>query len=98
MANPSRRQRSRRRRESHVVAVEDPEVHEQPRATAAPGAGVDLQKAVSTLPTGARRVFVLHDVEGFSHLEISEMIGIAVGTSKAHLHRARKLLRKALQR
>ena len=92
------RQRSRRRRESKIVAVEDPEVHDMPRPPGRPGAGVDLANAISTLPPGAKRVFLLHDVEGFSHVEISEMRGIAVGTSKAHLHRARKLLRKALER
>lgn len=95
------RQRSRRRRQSRIVAVEDPEVHEMrelPGSTSLPGTGVDLQKAVGGLPQGARRVFLLHDVEGFSHPEIAAMIGIAVGTSKAHLHRARKLLRKALEK
>lgn len=91
------RQRSRRRRQSRIVAVEDPEVHETVRPVVAPTAGMDLEKLVSGLPPGARRVFVLHDVEGFSHVEISDMTGIAVGTSKAHLHRARKLLRKGLR-
>jgi RNA polymerase sigma-70 factor (ECF subfamily) len=45
---------------------------------------------------GARTVFVLHDVEGYRHREIADLTGLAVGTSKAQLHRARKLLRKAL--
>jgi RNA polymerase sigma-70 factor (ECF subfamily) len=57
---------------------------------------VDLEKAIASLPKGARQVFVLHDVEGYKHHEIAEMVGCAVGTSKAHLHRARKLLREAL--
>lgn len=92
------RQRSRRRREARIVAVEDPESHERESAPQAPeGAGMDLDKAVATLPPGARRVFLLHDVEGFNHSEVAEMMGIAVGTSKAHLHRARKLLRKVLE-
>lgn len=91
-------QRSRRRRESRIVAVEDPTVHETPRPLGPVGEGVDLEKAIAELPEGARRVFVLHDVEGHSHPEIAEMVGVAVGTSKAHLHRARKLLRKALKR
>ncbi len=92
------RQRSRRRREARIVAVEDPQVHEVPRRSERSGAELDLPKLVGELPEGARRVFLLHDVEGFSHVEISEMTGIAVGTSKAHLHRARKLLRKKLER
>ena len=92
------RQRSRRRREARIVAVEDPESHERENQPQAPeGAGVDLEKAVATLPPGAQRVFLLHDVEGFNHSEVAEMMGIAVGTSKAHLHRARKLLRKVLE-
>ncbi len=59
--------------------------------------GLDLERAIARLPQGARAVFVLHDVEGYLHREISEMTGMAVGTSKAHLHRARGLLREALE-
>jgi len=57
---------------------------------------VDLERAIARLPERARTVFVLHDVEGFRHREIAEMAGMAVGTSKAQLSRARRLLRKAL--
>ena len=57
---------------------------------------LDLEKAVSTLPKQARAVFVLHDVEGWKHEEIAEFMGIAVGTCKAQLARARKLLREVL--
>ncbi|MEN8162892.1 MAG: sigma-70 family RNA polymerase sigma factor [Acidobacteriota bacterium] len=59
--------------------------------------GLDLERAIAGLPGGARAVFVLHDVEGYRHREISEMTGMAVGTSKAHLHRARRLLREVLR-
>lgn len=58
----------------------------------------DLAGAVAALPEGARTVFVLHDIEGYQHEEIARMSGIAEGTSKAQLHRARRLLREALQR
>ncbi len=58
---------------------------------------LDLERAIARLPQGARAVFVLHDVEGYLHREISEMTGMAIGTSKAHLHRARGLLREALK-
>jgi RNA polymerase sigma-70 factor (ECF subfamily) len=44
----------------------------------------------------ARLVFLLHDLEGWKHSEIAEQAGLAVGTTKAHLHRARQLLRKEL--
>jgi RNA polymerase sigma-70 factor (ECF subfamily) len=59
---------------------------------------MDLQQAITALPPGARRVFVLHDVEGFQHNEIAQMTGLAEGTLRAQLHRARKLLMEALNR
>jgi RNA polymerase sigma-70 factor, ECF subfamily len=59
---------------------------------------LDLQQAVAALPPGARRVFVLHDIEGYQHNEIAQMTGLAEGTLRAQLHRARKLLMEALER
>ncbi len=87
-----------RRRELRVLAVEDPAVLERGGREATPGLGVDLERAVAALPAGARAVFVLHDVEGYQHREIAELTGIAVGTSKAQLFRARRLLRGMLER
>lgn len=55
--------------------------------------GRDLERAVATLPPRARAVLVLHDVEGWKHEEIAGELGMAVGSSKAQLHRARGLLR-----
>jgi RNA polymerase sigma-70 factor (ECF subfamily) len=63
-----------------------------------PGDRMDLEAAIATLPPGARRVFVLHDVEGYTHEEIARQLGITAGGSKAQLHRARMLLREALNR
>ena len=63
-----------------------------------PGLAMDLEAAIGMLPPGARRVFVLHDVEGYKHEEIAEQLSITAGGSKAQLHRARLLLRKALER
>lgn len=60
------------------------------------GERIDLERAIARLPAGARRVFVLHDVEGYKHEELAGMLGITAGGSKAQLHRARLLLRKAL--
>ena len=57
----------------------------------------DLSEAVQRLPHGARNVFVLHAVYGYSHDETGDMLGIASGTSKAQLHRARRLLADQLQ-
>ena len=68
------------------------------RPAFSPGGDVDLEHAIATLSPQARLVFLLHDVEGWKHGEISERTGLAVGTSKAHLHRARRLLREELSR
>ncbi len=57
----------------------------------------DLSDAVDTLPERARHVFVLYAVYGYSHEEAGNMLGIATGTSKAQLHRARRLLAQQLQ-
>jgi RNA polymerase sigma-70 factor, ECF subfamily len=57
---------------------------------------VDFEAAIEQLPPGAREIFVLHDVEGYKHREIAEMLAITTGTSKRQLHRARMLLRRHL--
>jgi RNA polymerase sigma-70 factor, ECF subfamily len=69
----------------------------RPRAECPPGVKMDLERAVAALPDGARTVFVLYDVEGYKHREIADRLGVAEGTVKAQLHRARKMLREALQ-
>lgn len=63
-----------------------------------PDLAMDFETAIAKLPPGAKKIFVLHDVEGFKHEEIAESLGIAAGTSKAQLHRARMLLRRHLTR
>lgn len=63
-----------------------------------PGDLLDLETAMKRLPPGAKRVFVLHDVEGYKHEEIAEMLGVTTGATKAQLHRARLLLREAMSR
>ena len=69
-----------------------------PSRPLAPGDRMDLEAAIAKLPPGARRVFTLHDVEGYKHEEIAEMLGVTSGATKAQLHRARLLLREALNR
>lgn len=59
---------------------------------------MDLDRALAELPDGCRAVFVLHDVEGFEHREIGALLGIAEGTSKSQLHKARLRLRQLLAR
>lgn len=58
---------------------------------------LDLERAIDTLPTGARTVFVLHDVEGLEHHDVAELLGISEGTSKSQLHKARMRLRRCLR-
>jgi RNA polymerase sigma-70 factor (ECF subfamily) len=57
---------------------------------------MDLESALALLPQGARTVFVLHDMEGYSHDEIAQMTGIAAGTARAQLWRARRALIKVM--
>jgi RNA polymerase sigma-70 factor (ECF subfamily) len=54
---------------------------------------IDLERAIEALPPGARDVMVLHGIYGYSHEEAAGMLGVAVGTCKAQLHRARHLMR-----
>jgi RNA polymerase sigma-70 factor (ECF subfamily) len=67
-------------------------------ASVSPDVALDLEAAIATLPRGARTVFVLHDVEGYTHEEIGTMLGVTPGGCKAQLHRARMLLRERLTR
>ena len=105
--------RTERRRRARVVLADDQggaeqEADEGERRDAPRSTGVtlpvdtesriDLERAIAKLPPGARTVFVLHDIEGYRHEEISRMTGSAEGTLRAQLHRARKLLMEALSR
>ena len=105
--------RTERRRRARVVLAEDEEPtsddsdesdrRDAPRSTGITvpvdtESRIDLERAIGKLPPGARTVFVLHDIEGYRHEEISRMTGSAEGTSRAQLHRARKLLMEALSR
>jgi RNA polymerase sigma-70 factor (ECF subfamily) len=62
------------------------------------GQRMDLEQAIARLPERARSVLILFDIEGYSHAEIANITGMAVGSSKAQLHRARKLVRKELEK
>jgi len=90
------------RRERRVMPAEDPDAvvgaqHAAPLPGSA-GLSIDLERAIAELPDGAREVFVLYDIEGYGHGEIAQLVGIAEGTSKAQLFRARRLLREKLER
>ena len=89
------RMRKSRREQDRIRAVT--EVSQVPETIGDSGGLRDLEQAIDELPSGARHVFVLHAVYGYSHDETGGMLGIAAGTSKAQLHRARRLLAQQLK-
>ncbi len=89
------RMRKSKREQDRIAAVSD--VVPVTIDTGDSGEMRDLSEAVDRLPEGARNVFVLHAVYGYSHDETGDMLGIAAGTSKAQLHRAKRLLAQQLK-
>jgi RNA polymerase sigma-70 factor (ECF subfamily) len=86
------------RRDALRFTDDDADAAPAPRAEAdAVDARLDLDAALAELPAGARAVFVLHDLEGYSHEEIARMTGIAAGTARAQLWRARRQLMRRLE-
>ncbi|PYP94726.1 MAG: RNA polymerase subunit sigma-70 [Gemmatimonadetes bacterium] len=86
------------RRERRVTLAEDPDTVVGAQHAAPLHLNIDLERAIADLPDGAREVFVLYDIEGYGHGDIAQLVGIAEGTSKAQLFRARRLLREKLER
>ena len=87
--------RKSKREQDRIQTVAD--TRPEPLNTGDTGELRDLVAAVDRLPEGARHVFVLHAVYGYTHEEAAGMLGIAAGTSKAQLHRARRLLAQQLE-
>lgn len=90
------RRETLRRQQSRNVGGDDVLAHVAAPKRRASGAAIDIDAALRRLPERARRVFVLYDVEGYSHEEIAGMMDVTVGTSKSQLHRARMLMRECL--
>lgn len=90
--------RSRARRLDRSRSLEHPGALARTTAPARTEDRMELERALAGLPEGARTVFVLHEVEGMKCREVAEATGVAVGTVKAQLHRARRLLREAVTR
>jgi RNA polymerase sigma-70 factor, ECF subfamily len=88
--------RKLRRSHEREVPLEDAPAIGRSRREAEPDLKVRLSRAIGDLPDGYRTVFVMHDVEGFTHEEIATALGVQSGTSKAQLFRARARLREAL--
>lgn len=75
-----------------------PDGAQGPAASTFPDVRLDLDAAIATLPDGARDVFVLFEVDGYSHAEVAELLGVSPHTSRSQLHRARTLLRSWMVR
>lgn len=88
--------RTRGRRESREELVGDPGEYLGRVREDFPGTRMDLERAIASLPDGARKVLVLRDVYGYKYEEIARMQGVALGTVKAQIHRARKMMREKL--
>jgi RNA polymerase sigma-70 factor (ECF subfamily) len=94
-----RRRRERRRAARVSLAGDEDEEHRDIAGVVIGpdvATAIDLERAIGALPPGVRRAFVLHDVEGYTHEEIATMTGLAAGTLRAQLHRARQILKRAL--
>jgi RNA polymerase sigma-70 factor (ECF subfamily) len=92
--NVARESLRRRARTDGRGTVRELDIPVVPPPTAA---RLDLERAIACLPDGYRTVLLLHDVEGFTHPEISERLDIAIGTSRSQLHHARRALRRMLE-
>ena len=88
------RMRKSRREQDRIRLVG--EMEQQPQSIGDSAGLQDLEQAINELPSGARHVFVLQAVYGYTHEETGDMLGIAAGTSKAQLHRAKRLLAQQL--
>lgn len=92
------RRASLRNRQGRHVAGDDVVDRMPAVRLATPGVALDVEAALRRLPERAREVFVLFDVEGYTHEEIARLMDVTVGTSKSQLHRARMLMRDLLER
>lgn len=90
--------RTRARRASREESLDEGDDYIGAVRDAFPGTRIDLERGIADLPVGARAVLVLRDVQGYKYREVAEMVGVSVGTVKAQIHRARKLLRENLER
>jgi RNA polymerase sigma-70 factor (ECF subfamily) len=88
--------RARSRQEARIERGVDPDRYAAEVRRAMPEADLDLERAIASLPDGAREIVILHYIEGYRCAEIAERLGIVEGTVKSQLHRARTILKEAL--
>jgi RNA polymerase sigma-70 factor (ECF subfamily) len=89
--------RGDRRRTARVLSMEDTSRLSGEARSSGVDLRMEMEEAIASLPKGARVAFVLHDVEGYQHQEIAQQLSVTIGTVKAQLHRARRLLRERLE-
>ena len=89
-------ERAHKRRRARLIPKSDTSLLDAIAPAPNRDVSLDLEEALRKLPPQAKAVVILHEIEGYKHEEIGEMLDIAAGTSKAHLHRARNLLKQML--
>ncbi len=89
--------RTNQRRTARILSLSSLESVGKRNTDSYIGSNIDLEDAIATLPPQARSIFILHDIEGYKHEEIAQMMDLAIGTCKAQLYRARKLLQEVLK-
>ena len=87
-------ERSRRRSDARVTSQEPSMFSMSCGSNDEVEARMDIEQAITRLPKKARAVLILHEIEGMTHLQIAQLVGISPGTSRAQLHRARRLLKE----
>ncbi len=88
--------RTAARRRGREVLTDDWDRYDRAVVTTMPGTKVDLERAIAELPEGAKQVLILRDVQGYKYREVAKMLDVAVGTVKAQVHRARKMVQAKL--
>jgi RNA polymerase sigma-70 factor (ECF subfamily) len=91
------RLRSKAARQDHATDLLDDRIGHTAHETRMSVNRLDLERAIKALPEGSRAAFLLHDVEGFDHHEVGRILGIAEGTSKSQVHKARLRIREFLR-
>jgi RNA polymerase sigma-70 factor (ECF subfamily) len=85
------------RMDLRTESLDEPDAAEPASPVALPAVSrLDLERAIATLPPACRAAFLLHDVEGFGHQEVGDILGVSDGTSKSQVHKARMRIRAYL--
>lgn len=88
--------RAKRKEREEELTVDQEDITEETSVEFSLSSSLDLENGIATLPPGYRQIIILHDIEGYKHREIAELLDITEGTSKSQLFHARKILRQYL--